>query len=101
MYEGSVIDVLIRSFARPPRLFAPRRCKRYVLHFESTTCQCGSGVSGTLKSSDNVSTSLPSFVEWVTVPAFTLAPENGLLVWLCANANVAVTANAAMPKSPV
>ena len=58
-------------------------------------------MSGTLKSSDNVSTSFPSFVEWVTVPAFTLAPVNGLLVWLCATANVAVMANAAMLKSPV
>src|SRR2546422_9548922 len=101
MYEGSVIDMLIRSLARPARLFAPRRCKRYVFPLESTTCQCGSGVSGTLKSSDKVSTSLPSFIECVTVPAFTFAPENGLLVWLCASANVAIMANAAMLKSPV
>ena len=49
-----------------------------MLPFESTTCQCGSGVSGTLKSSDSVSTFLPSFIEWVTVPALTFAPENGL-----------------------
>src|SRR5262245_310989 len=101
MYEGRVIDMLVRSLASPARFFTPRRCKRYVFPLESTTCQCGSGVSGTLKSSDSVRTFLPSFVACVTVPPFTLEPENGLLVWLCASANVAVMASAAMPKSPV
>ena len=59
------------------------------------------GVSGTLKSSDNVSTSLPSLVEWVTVPPLTLPPAKGLLVWFCASARLVIMASAATLKSPV
>src|ERR671913_2472223 len=54
--------------------------------FESTICQCGSGVSGTTKSSDTASRLRPSLIVWVTVPPFTFAPENGLLVCDCAAA---------------
>src|SRR5205809_4923481 len=43
---------------------------RYTLPFVSTTCQCGAGVSGILKSSDTISTSLlPSFM-CIAVPVF-------------------------------
>ena len=36
--------------------------------FESTTCQCGAGASGILKSSLSVNTCMPFSVAWVTVP---------------------------------
>ena len=48
-----------------------------------TTCQCGAGVSGILKSSDTISTSLlPSFV-CIAVPVFAFTPWN--LVVVCAS----------------
>src|ERR1041385_7671386 len=50
---------------------------------EVTTCQCGSGVSGTMKSSDKVRTFLPSLLLWVTNPVLALLPEN--LVVVCAS----------------
>src|SRR5437667_8851786 len=36
--------------------------------------QCGSGVSGTTKSSDSVRTLLPSLMLWVTVPLLAFGP---------------------------
>src|SRR5882672_1056476 len=71
-----------------------------MLPFESTICQCGSGVPGTLKSSERVRMFLPAFTVWVTVPVFAFAPWNLVLMWVSsANAVVvtrANTANAAM-----
>lgn len=58
-YGGTSIVWLYLS----PLIF--RRCSRYVLPRESTTCQWGAGVSGILKSSDNVRIDLPSRVMWV------------------------------------
>src|SRR6185369_10548380 len=76
-------------------------CNRYVLPLESTTCQCGSGVPGTLKSSDRVSMFFPSATVWVTLPVFALGPANLLLVCMSsakalAAANRASAANDAM-----
>ena len=50
--------------------------------FESTTCQCGSGVCGGTKSSESVSVLLPFAVVCVTKPLFAFAPWNGPLLWL-------------------
>src|SRR6266700_1257441 len=50
--------------------------------FESTTCQCGSGVWGGTKSSESVSVLLPFCVVCVTKPLFAFAPWNGPLLWL-------------------
>src|SRR6266498_6085237 len=58
------------------------RSKRYVFPFESTTCQCGSGVCGGTKSSESVSVLLPFCVVCVTKPLFAFAPWNGPLLWL-------------------
>src|SRR5687767_5078547 len=72
----------------------PRRCSRNTLPFESMTCQCGSGVSGTLKSGDRRSRCLPFCTLCVTVPAFTFAPANTLLVCaVCADAEPTINAN--------
>src|SRR5205823_5634565 len=75
-YSGSTIDFLTFS------LFVINRSKRYVLPFESTTCQCGSGVCGGTKSSESVSVLLPFAVVWVTKPLLAFAPWNGPLLWL-------------------
>src|SRR6266496_880400 len=58
------------------------RSKRYVFPFESTTCQCGSGVCGGTKSSESVRVLLPFCVACVTKPLFAFAPWNGPLLWL-------------------
>src|SRR6266536_1664906 len=50
--------------------------------FESTTCQCGSGVCGGTKLSESVSVLLPFAVVCVTKPLFAFAPWNGPLLWL-------------------
>src|SRR5712692_5876143 len=47
-----------------------------MLPSESTTCQCGSGVSGTTKSSDSVRKPLPSLMLCVTVPLLAFGPWN-------------------------
>src|SRR5687768_5202830 len=80
----------------------PRRCSRNTLPFESTTCQCGSGVPGSLKSPDSVSAFLPLTTVWVTVPSLTLAPANFLLTWPgCAAATCGATARPAITKAPL
>src|SRR5574338_342303 len=56
MYPGSVIVRLILSPVRPRPFLMPSRWSRKTRPFESTICQCGSGVSGTLKSSESAST---------------------------------------------
>src|SRR5262245_13500396 len=58
-----------------------RRLSRYVLPFESTSCQCGAGVSGITKSSESTSTDLPSTSWCVTKPLLALAPANGVDLW--------------------
>src|SRR5262245_8690014 len=77
-YGGTVIDWLILS----PLIF--RRFSKKVFPLESTTCQCGAGVSGTTKSSESVSTFMFPCLEWETVPVFACGPSNLLLVcmWL-------------------
>src|SRR5882724_5633018 len=74
---------------------------RYTFPSESTTCQCGSGVSGTTKSSDNVRTLFPSFVLWVTVPLLAFGPWNCDEVCepLCANEPEAAIPNAVTTRA--
>src|SRR5262245_16007555 len=43
------------------------------------TCQCGSGEPGTWKSADTVRRCFPPCTSWVTVPALTALPANGVL----------------------
>src|SRR6266849_2600988 len=72
-----------------------------MLPSESTTCQCGSGVSGTTKSSDSVRTLLPSLMLWVTVPWLALGPWNcdEVCVPLCANAPEALSPSAVTTRA--
>src|SRR6266581_907393 len=75
-YSGTTIDFF--TFCS----FVMRRSRRYVFPFESTTCQCGSGVCGGTKSSESVRVLLPFCVVCVTKPLFAFAPWNGPLLWL-------------------
>src|SRR2546427_591960 len=74
---------------------------RYTFPSESTTCECGSGVSGTTKSSDNVRTLFPSFELWVTVPLLAFGPWNCDEVCepLCANEPEAAIPNAVTTRA--
>src|SRR5688572_7833707 len=57
-------------------------------------CQCGSGASGALKSSDNVSVRAAPLPVSVTLPVLALTPAKGVLVLVCAIA-LAATASVA------
>src|ERR1051325_7881218 len=78
-----------------------RRCRRKTFPFASITCQCGSGVPGTSKSSERVGTVFPAFTTMGPVPLFTFEQENGLLTLVTgAGAGAVVsTANAATADS--
>src|SRR6188474_1728513 len=67
----------------------------------STTCQCGSGASGALKSSDRVSTRWLPLVASETLPVLAFTPANGrlVLVWAAAAAVVVVKTNAVTTAS--
>src|SRR5262245_18687406 len=96
MYAGSVIERFILSPRSP---FTVSFCRRYTRPRESTTCQCGSGASGALKSSDSVSTCDLPLVDRVTVPVFAFTPANGPLVrdWAAAVVTITASARAAAP----
>src|SRR6266481_4275428 len=72
-YWGTTISFLKDS---PVFAWVFSLSSKYTLPLESTTCQCGSGVSGTTKSLESVRTLFPSLMLWVTVPVFTLGPLN-------------------------
>src|SRR6266403_525491 len=97
-YPGRTISFWYLS---PSRAFFFSLSSRYIWPSESTTCQCGSGVSGTTKSSDSVRTLLPSFVLWVTVPLLALGPWNCDEVCepLCANEPEAAIPNAVTTRA--
>src|SRR6266568_9196157 len=92
--SGTYFGTVILRFILPPLI--DNFCSKYAFPFESTTCQCGSGASGALKSSDRVRTLLPFSVVWVTNPVLAFAPLNGPLLWLSwAKLLVAAMASAA------
>src|SRR5207249_11981209 len=76
---GTYFGTVILRFILPPLI--DNFCSKYAFPFESTTCQCGSGASGALKSSERVKTLLPFSVVWVTNPVLAFAPWNGPLLW--------------------
>src|SRR5262249_37054095 len=78
MYAGNVI---VRFCLSP---LIARRCSKNTFPFVSTTCQCGAGVSGILKSSDHVNVSLLPERPCVAVPLFALTPSNFAVVWASA-----------------
>src|SRR5689334_18211358 len=92
---GTVIVVFTLSFSVPLTFSFWRR---YVLPLESTTCQCGSGASGTLKSADKVRIFLLSWTVCLTVPVLAFGPLNWLLVWV-SSAHKLVTASIANPAT--
>src|SRR4029077_3934470 len=70
--SGTYFGTVILRFILPPLI--DNFCSKYAFPFESTTCQCGSGASGALNSSDRVKTLLPFSVVWVTNPVLAFAP---------------------------
>src|SRR6266699_2490365 len=77
-YPGRTISFWYLS---PIKAFFFSLSSCYIWPSESTTCQWGSGVSGTTKSSDSVRTLLPSFVLCVTLPLLAFGPWNCDEVW--------------------
>ena len=78
MYAG---NVMVR-FCLSPLIVS--RCNKNTFPFVSTTCQCGAGASGILKSSDQVKVSLLPDRLCVAVPLFAFTPSNFAV--LCASA---------------
>src|SRR6266699_1683338 len=89
-YPGRTISFWYLS---PIKAFFFSLSSCYIWPSESTTCQCGSGVSGTTKSSDSVRTLFPSLVLCVTVPLLAFGPWNcdEVCELLCANAPEALS----------
>src|SRR5512146_840595 len=102
MYEGIVIVRF--SFSppsTPPLIF--KRVSTYTLPLVSITCQCGAGVSGILKSSDQVNVSLLPDRAWLAVPLLALTPSNLDVVWASPAkpfAAVSIPAAATMEHNP-
>src|SRR5574340_1425363 len=73
-----IVRFSFSPLSRPPLIFS--RLRRYTLPFESTTCQCGAGVSGILNSSDQVRVSLFPDRPCVAMPLLALTPSNFAVV---------------------